>query len=111
MYFGIPRYISADSATCNVASLTKELMKRFGVTPRFITPHHSEGNSAVERLTGTTKRLIGKVAAENPKSWYKHLPFIMWSLRESPSELTGVPPWLLVMGTVPRGPLTVLREC
>jgi len=111
MYFGIPRYISADNATCNVAYLTTELMKRFGVTPRFITPYHSEGNSAAERLIGTTKRLIGKVAAEHPKSWYKHLPFIMWALRECPSELTGVPPWLLAMGTVPRGPLSVLREC
>ena len=85
-------------------------MSRFGVTPHFITSYHSEGNSAVERLIGTTKRLIGKVADEHPKSWCKHLPFIMWTL-ESPSELTVIPPWLLAMGTVPRGPLTVLREC
>jgi len=111
MYFGIPRYISADNATYNVASLTKELMNRFGVTPHFMTSYHNEGISAVQRLIGTTKCLIGKVADEHPKSWYKHLPFIMWTLRESLSELTGIPPWLLAMGTVPQGPMTVLREC
>ena len=108
--FGVPRFVSADNATCNVAALTRELMKRFGVSPRFITPHHSEGNAAAERLIGTTKNLIAKVAAEHPKSWHKHLPFIMWALREVPSELTGVPPWVLAMGTLPRGPLAVLRE-
>ena len=108
--FGIPRYVLADNATCNVALLTRELMQRFGVSPRFITPHHSEGNAAAERLIGTTKNLTAKVAAEHSKSWHKHLPFIMWALREVPSELTGVPPWVLAMGTFPRGPLAVLRE-
>ena len=108
--FGVPRYVSADNATCNVALLTRELMKRFGVSPRFITPHHSEGNAAAERLIGTTKNLIAKVAAEHPRDWPKCLPFIMFALREVPSELTGVPPWVLAMGTLPRGPLAVLRE-
>ena len=38
MYFGIPRYVTLDNATCNVAKLTQEFMKRLGVSPRFITP-------------------------------------------------------------------------
>ena len=110
-FVGVPQTISLDNASYNVAGLTTELFRRFGVTPKFITPHHSEGNAAAERLIGTTKRLIAKSADENPKSWHKHLPFIMWALRECPSSLTGLPPWLLAMGTMPRGPLTVLREC
>ena len=32
------------------------------------------------------------------------------SLREAPNETTGVPPWLLVFGRLPRGPLAVLKE-
>jgi len=107
---GVPRFVSADNATCNVAVLTRELMKRFGVSLRFITPHHSEGNEVAKRLIGISKNLIAKVSAEEPKSWHKHLPFIMWALREVPSELTGVPPWLIAMGILPRGPLAVLRD-
>ena len=38
MYFGIPRYVTLDNATCNVAKLTQEFMKRLGASPRFITP-------------------------------------------------------------------------
>ena len=45
-----------------------------------------------------------------PMPKHKHLQFIMWALREMPSELTGVPPCVLAMGTLPRGPLAVLRE-
>jgi len=101
--------VSLDNASYNVAGLT-ELFRRFGVTPRFITPHHSEGNAAAERLIASAKRLIAKSMDGNPNSWHKYLPFIMWALRECPSELTGIPPWLLAMGTIPRGPLTVLHE-
>ena len=109
-FLGVPRYLSLDNATCNVAALTRQMLKYFGVTPRFITPHHSEGNAPAERLIGTTKRLIAKVAADHPKSWHKHLPFVMWALREVPSDLTGLSPWMLVMGSLPRGPLSVLRD-
>ena len=78
MYFGIPRYVTLDNATCNVAKLTQEFMKRLGASPRFITPYHSQANAA-ERLIGTTKNLIAKVAAEHPKSWHKYLGYIMWA--------------------------------
>jgi len=110
-FVGVPQSVSLDNASYNVAGLTTELFRRFAVTPRLITPHHSEGNAAAERLIGTAKRMIAKAADDNPSSWHKHLPFVMWAMREVPSELTGVPPWLLAMGTLPRGPLAVLREC
>ena len=109
-FVGVPQYVSLDNASYNISGLTQELFKRFAVTPKFITPYHSEGNAAAERLIGTTKRLVAKVASQNPNTWHKHLPFVLWAIREVPSDLTGVPPWLLAMGTIPRGPLTVLRE-
>jgi len=34
----------------------------------------------------------------------------MWALREVPNETTGVAPYLLVYGRMPRGPLAILRE-
>ena len=54
VYFGITRYVTLDNATCNVAKLTQELMKRFGVSPRFITLYHSQANAA-ERLIAQQK--------------------------------------------------------
>ena len=34
----------------------------------------------------------------------------MWCLREVPNETTGVPPYMLAMGHLPRVPLAILRD-
>lgn len=109
-WLGVPTTVTCDNASYNVATLTQEVMKRFGCSPRFITVGHKEANGLAERYIGTVKSLIAKAAIEYPKSWHKHLAFIMWSLREVPNDTTGVPPWLLALGTLPRGPLAVLKE-
>ena len=35
---------------------------------------------------------------------------MVWDLREVPNATTGVSPYLLVYGRVPRGPLSILKE-
>jgi len=109
---GCPSWVSCDNATYNVSGLMQELMKRVGCSPRFITPYHSPADGLAERLVGSTKMLIAKVAAEHPKTWHKHLGYIMWALREVPNETTHVPPppALLAFGRVPHGPLAILKE-
>jgi hypothetical protein len=64
----------------------------------------------VERAVGTTKRIIGKLAEEHPRQWQKYLPFVLWALREAPNETTGLPPFTLVYGRLPKGPLAILKE-
>jgi len=56
------------------------------------------------------KNLINKVASNNPKSWHKHLGFVLWAIREILHSTTGVPPALLAWGRVPRGPLAILKD-
>ena len=50
------------------------------------------------------------VAADHPKSWHKHLGYVMSALREIPNETTHVPPALLAFSRVPRGPLAIINE-
>lgn len=109
-FVGCPSWVSCDNASYNVSRLTQELMQRLGCSPRFITPGHSQADGLAERLVGSTKTLIAKVAADHPKSWHKHLGYIMWALREVPNETTHVPPALLAFGRVPHGPLAILKE-
>ena len=108
--FGCPSYLSCDNASYNTSDLTRELTKRIGVSIRFITPGHKEGDALAERGVQNIKTLIAKVAVEHPKSWHKLLGFVLWALREIPNETTHVPPALLVFGRIPRGPLAVLKE-
>ena len=63
-----------------------------------------------ERLIGTVKNMINKMASDNPKSWHKLVGFVLWAIRETPNETTGVPPALLAWGRVPRGPLAILKD-
>ena len=107
---GVPDVISSDNATNFRGNLTTEFLKRLGCCPRFSTPAHLQACGLVERLVGSIKSAISKVAFDLPKQWYIHLPCILWALRESVNETTGVSPRLLAFGRLPRGPLAVLKD-
>ena len=67
------------------------------------------GPGLCERLIGTLKNLVNKVASDNRKSWHKHLVFVLWEIRETPHSTTGVPPAPLAWRRVPRDPLAILK--
>ena len=56
------------------------------------------------------KAIIGKLALEYPNRWEQYLPTVLWALREAVNATTGLSPWTLVFGRVPRGPLTILKN-
>ena len=80
-----------------------------GCTPNFNVPYRPQQSGLCERLIGTLKSMISKVAADQPKMWHKHLGFVLWSIRDTPHTTTGIPPSMLVWGRPPRGPLAVLK--
>jgi len=85
--------------------LTKIFLSMLGCTPRFNVPGRPQQSGLCERLIGTLKNMVSKVAIEHPKSWHQHLGYILWALCKCPNETTGVAPWMMVFGKVPRGPL------
>jgi len=106
----VPDVISLDNATNFSGNLITKLLKRLGCCPRFSTPAHPQACGLVERLVVSIKSAISKVAIDHPKQRYIHLPCILWALRKSVNETTGVPPFLLAFGRLPRGPLAVLKD-
>ena len=107
---GIPEVVILDNASYNRSALLGETMKRLGCSVRFSTPYHPQGHAPAERLIGSLKSMISKVAAEHPKQWHLHLDYVLWAMRESKNESLGVAPWTLVFSRLPRGPLSVLKE-
>jgi len=106
---GFPTKVTMDRATNFFGDLTRHFLQRVGCSPIFCTPRHPEANS-VERTVGTIKSMIAKVAQEHPRSWHRYLDLILWGLRESVNETTGVSPYTMVFGRLPHGPLAVLRD-
>ena len=107
---GVPSWISSDNGPNLSSKWTKELLHRLGVTPKFASPYHSNASGLVERSIGTIKSIISKLAEKNPRSWHKSLGFALWALREVRNATTGMPPWMLAFGFIPRGPLAILKE-
>jgi hypothetical protein len=100
--------IASDNATNFRASLTRELMSRLGVSPVFSTPYHPV--SVVKRCIQTLKNTIAKMAYDHKDSWVNYLGPSLWAIRSTVNESLGCPPYLLVFGSLPRGPLSILTE-
>ena len=107
---GIPKVLVADNASYNTSGLSEEFRKRLGVTPRFSTPYHAEGNSIVERYNAVIKGMIHHVIRSGTKEWDRALPFLLWAYREMPNATTNVSPYELIHGKPARGPLAILKE-
>ena len=108
--YSVPKVISSDCGTNFTSQLTQGMLKKMGCSPRFNTPGHPEASGVVERCNRTLKTMIYKLAWEQPRSWHRVLPYVLWSLRERPSSTTHVSPYTLLYGTLPRGPLSVIKE-
>jgi len=102
--------LTMDNASYFRSALTKLFLQRIGVSPLFSTEYHPEGNAIAERGVASLKTLIAKLAYEKQRSWSNYLGSCLWAILESVNGTTHVPPHLLVFGSLPRGPLSILRE-
>jgi len=109
-FTGCCSYVSSDFGTNFTSQLTREFEKRMGCSPRFNSPWHPSSTGLAERAVGNVKTIVSKLAMDHPKQWHTYLPATMWCLRESPNESTGLSPWTLVMGLLPRGPLSIIKD-
>src|SRR6218665_4175216 len=110
MTFSVPKTITTECGTNFTSKLTQELLTRLGCCSGFTTPGHPEAIGLVERCNGSLKSMVYKLAQNGPRSWHRLLPYVLWGLRERPSATTHVSPYMMVYGTVPRGPLSILKE-
>jgi hypothetical protein len=109
---GVCSVITSDQGSCFTSELTRMFLQRLGCAPRWSTPLHPEGNSLVERLNQSLKKLLHHVIGtlSNPRQWHKMLPYALWSIRESQNETLGVSPYMMVFGRIPCNSLTLLKQ-
>ncbi|GFT23327.1 hypothetical protein TNCV_2016211 [Trichonephila clavipes] len=92
------------------SALTQEFTKRIGSSPRFSCPGYPASNGLVERWNKVLKDMIHHVIREDPRSWDRQLPFLLFAYREVPNTTTGVSPFRLLYGREARGPLAILKS-
>jgi len=64
----------------------------------------------VERFNQTCKNMVRHVVQEHQRQWHKYVPLMLWVIRKISKATTGLSPYMMVYGRVPRGPLAVLKE-
>ncbi|XP_066968303.1 uncharacterized protein [Macrobrachium rosenbergii] len=74
------------------------------------TPYHAMVNGLVEKFNGTLKSMIKKMCAEQPTTWDRYLPAVLFAYRESPQASMGFSPFELLYGRTVRAPLAILRD-
>jgi len=107
---GVSSVITSDQGTCFTAELTEKFLALLGGSPKWSTPFHTEGNSLVERLNQSVKRMLAHVCKTHPKQWHKLLPIVLWCIREATNETIGVSPFMMVMGRNPGNPLSLIKD-
>ncbi|GFU43608.1 hypothetical protein TNCV_3728491 [Trichonephila clavipes] len=107
---GIPSIIASDQGTNFKSALTQEFPKRIGSSPRFSCPGYPASNGLVERWNKVLKDMIHHVIREDPRSWDRQLPFLLFAYREVPNTTTGVSPFRLLYGREAREPLAILKS-
>lgn len=107
---GIPSEILSDRGPQFVSDLMSHVMRLMGIKQVFSSPYHPQTNGLCERLNGTIKSLLKKVAFDHPKDWDRLLPCVLFAYRESPQESTEFSPFELLYGRTPRGPMAILKD-
>lgn len=107
---GIPKKVLTDRGTQFTSDCMAEVYRLLAVKGQFTTPYHAQCNGLVERFNGTLKSMLRKVAGEQPKTWDKYIPALLFAYREVPQESTGFSPFELLYGRTVRGPMAILRD-
>ncbi|XP_042865110.1 uncharacterized protein LOC122248852 [Penaeus japonicus] len=108
---GIPRKVLSDRGTQFTSAMMEEVLRLLSIKGLRTTPYHPMCNGLCERFNGTLKRMLRRMAAEQPKEWPRYIAPLLFAYREVPSKGSlKVSPFELVYGRAVRGPLQILRE-
>ena len=103
---GIPDEIVSDQGNNFMSSLITQLCETLGIRKIKSSVYYPQTNG----LNGILKSMLRKFVHDEPKTWDKVLPYVLFSYREVPEASTGFSPFELVYGWPIRGPLSIIKE-
>ncbi len=107
---GIPKEVLSDRGTQFTSAVMDETFRLLFVKGLNTTSWHPMCNGLCERFNGTLKKMLKRLAAEQPKEWPRFVAPLLFAYREAPQSTLKFSPFELLYGRAVRGPLQVLRE-
>ena len=90
--------------------MMQEVFRLMSIKGLRTTPYHPQCNGACERLNGVLKKMLKRLASEQPMLWHKFVNPLLFAYREVEHSATGYSPFYLMYGRNVRGPLSILKE-
>ena len=107
---GIPKEILSDQGGQFTGDMMKEVSRLLSFTQLKTAAWNPQCNGSVERLNGTLKQTLKRLASQQPLEWDRFVPACLFSLREVPCKTTGLSPFQMIYGKQVRSPLVILKE-
>ena len=107
---GFPLEILSDNGSQFTSEMFKQFLSLLSIKDVHSSPYHAQSNGVVERFHGTIKPMLKKMIQKHPKQWHRHIPPLLFAIRELPNSSTGFSPFQLLFGRHPRGPIDFLAD-
>ncbi|XP_076031117.1 uncharacterized protein LOC143019364 [Oratosquilla oratoria] len=107
---GVPKEILSDRGTQFTSGMMNEFLRLLSIQGIRTTPYHPQCNGLCERFNGTLKKMLRRMASEQPKEWPRFVAPLLFAYREAPQSSLKHSPFELIYGRQVRGPLQMLRE-
>ena len=109
-HFGLAPEIQSDRGTNFTSKLFENTMTEWGIKHVLSSAYHPQSQGALERNHQTLKTMFRAFYLEREKDWDEAVPYVLFGVKESPTESLGFFPNQLVFRHRVRGPLDLVRE-
>lgn len=105
---GYPEKIISDRDVKFTSRFWRSLFEKSGTKLAFTTAEHPQTDGQSENRIKTLRFMIRSYIEETGQDWKEHLGLFEFSYNSTKNATTGVAPFELLYGTLPRGPLSLL---
>ena len=87
---GVPKQILSDRGTQFTSHMMQEVLRLLACQGLQTTPYHPMANGLCERFNGTLKKMLKRMAAEQPRDWPRCIAPLLFAYREAPAEFNQI---------------------
>ena len=107
---GLPTEILHDQGTNFMSKVMAKFNSLLQIKRVSTTPYNPSCNGTCEAFNKVLKKMLRKIANDDPLNWDRYLNPLLFAYREVPQSSTGFSPFELLFGYDVRGPLFLIKE-